>query len=130
MNYAYILPIVQIIAEQVENGKINQAGIAELKKYQLDPKEENWIKEEALKMAVVKQTKENSEMNKLIKCFYHDQLYYFHQWFQEGFFQPNSYSSETFQKGSIDIGAILEDETGQVNKVFDITEIKFEREEK
>ena len=64
-------------------------------------------------------------MEELRKCTYNGKNYYFHQWFQEGGFQPNHYASGVFQEGSIDIGAILEDESGQIEKVFDVGKIKF-----
>jgi len=59
-------------------------------------------------------------------CIYKAEQHYFHTWFQEGGFQPNHYASGTYQEGSIDIGAVLEDTNGQIKKVFDINEIKFE----
>jgi hypothetical protein len=64
-------------------------------------------------------------MKDLRKCEYKGENHSFHCWFQEGGFQPNHYASGVFQEGTIDIGAVIEDDSGQIKKVFDIANIKF-----
>lgn len=64
-------------------------------------------------------------MKNLRPCTYKGENHYFHMWFHEGSFDV----SGGFQEGGIDVGAVLEKETGEVVKVLDITEIKFRRED-
>lgn len=60
-------------------------------------------------------------------CTFEGKKHYFHMWFQEGGFDSRN---STVMDGSIDIGAILEDENGNIQKVWKISEIKFDVEEK
>lgn len=53
-------------------------------------------------------------------CTYKDKSYYFHTWIQES--EPDTGGTLMY------VGAILEDEDGNISKVFDITEIKFNLE--
>ena len=59
-----------------------------------------------------------------IPCTYKGEKYWFHTWFQEGGFEPNN----GYMEGGIDLGGVLESASGKVFKVYDVTEIKFERE--
>ncbi|HDM76660.1 MAG TPA: hypothetical protein ENG51_09345 [Deltaproteobacteria bacterium] len=61
------------------------------------------------------------------KCLYKEKQYYFHGWFQQGWWEPNIYSD--FQEGSLDVVAILEDCDGKVIRTTDIENIKFIKEE-
>ena len=58
--------------------------------------------------------------NRLRACTFRGKRYFFHRWFQEG--------GQLDDGGCIDIGAVLEDEQGNIQKVFAISEIKFEVE--
>ena len=60
--------------------------------------------------------------NGLRKCTFMGKEHIFHTWFQEGGFDTNINGMD----GSIDVGAVLEDEKGNVRKAFNITDIKFE----
>ena len=55
---------------------------------------------------------------KLRVCTYRGEKHYFHRWFDEGGQLDNG--------GTIDIGAILEDEEGNIQKTFAIADIKFD----
>jgi len=51
-------------------------------------------------------------------CLLNGERHYFHRWFDEG--------GQLDDGGTMDIGAILEDSEGNVKKVFNITDIKFD----
>jgi hypothetical protein len=55
---------------------------------------------------------------RLRACSLQGKRYYFHRWFEEG--------GQLDDGGTIDIGAILEDEEGNIIKAWSITEITFE----
>lgn len=59
--------------------------------------------------------------NKLRMCTFRNKQYLFHQWFQEG--------GDLNNGGSIDVGAILEDFEGHIEKVWHINEIVFRQED-
>ena len=65
--------------------------------------------------------------NGLRICTFGGKKYYFHGFFLEGGF--DRYPNDTME-GCMEITAVLEDENGNIEKVPQITEIKFEVEEK
>jgi len=54
-------------------------------------------------------------MEKLRQCMYQGNKYEFHRWFQEG----------SSSEDGVDLGALLEDENGNIIKVWRVTDIQF-----